>query len=244
MSEHSIPAALTIGGSDSCSGAGIQSDLHTISAFGIKGCSAITALTAQNPEQITRIEPVSLLQLEAEIRAVFDYYDVQAVKTGMLYDADRIRLVAKLLKELHAGKPLIIDPVMLSSSGKTLLDEAALSVLKQELIPLASLITPNIPEAQILSGDMSEHNLSSRLSELFAVPILLKGGHLAGNRLIDMLSVDGEKIAFPHDRQPWNQESAHGTGCRLASAIAASIVQGNSLSVAVSKAITWLQTNK
>lgn len=244
MSEHSIPVALTIGGSDSCSGAGIQADLQTFSAFGIKGCSAITALTAQNPEQITRIESVSLLQLEAEIRAVFDYYDVQVVKTGMLYDAERIQLVAKLLKELHTGRPVIIDPVMVSSSGKILLDEMALSILKQELLPMASLITPNIPEAEILLGEVTGHDLSSQLSELFDVPILLKGGHLGGNKLIDILSIDGEKIAFPHDRQQWDQESAHGTGCCLASAIAASMVQGNSLSVAVSKAINWLQSNK
>lgn len=239
-----ISAVLTIGGSDSSSGAGIQADLLTFSAFGIKGCSAITALTAQNPDQITRIEPVSIIQLEAEIRAVFDYYDVQVVKTGMLYDAERIQLVSELLKELHAGKPLIIDPVMVSSSGKTLLDESALTVLKHELFPIASLITPNIPEATVLNKGEGGHNLATKLSEVFDVPVLLKGGHLGGDKLIDILSTNGEKIAFPHDRQQWNQEQAHGSGCRLASAIAASIAQGNSLSVAVSKAINWLQGNK
>ncbi|MES0372029.1 MAG: bifunctional hydroxymethylpyrimidine kinase/phosphomethylpyrimidine kinase [Mariprofundaceae bacterium] len=244
MSEHSIPVALTIGGSDSCSGAGIQADLQTFSAFGIKGCSAITALTAQNPEKITRVEPVSLLQLEAEIRTVFDYYNVQAVKTGMLYDAERIQLIAALLKELHTEKPLIVDPVMVSSSGKRLLDESALSVLKQDLIPMASLLTPNIPEACILMGGEDEHDLSTRLSELFALPVLLKGGHMGADTLIDTLSIDGEKIVFPHKRQQWNQELAHGTGCRLASAIAAGVVLEDSLSVAVSKAITWLQTQK
>ncbi|MDX8402882.1 MAG: bifunctional hydroxymethylpyrimidine kinase/phosphomethylpyrimidine kinase, partial [Mariprofundaceae bacterium] len=180
-----IPVALTIGGSDSSGGAGIQADLQTFSAFGIKGCSAITALTAQNPEQITRIEPVSLIHLEAEIRAIFDYYDVQTVKTGMLYDADRVQLVAKLLKELHTGRPVIVDPVMVSSSGKTLLDEAALAILKHELFPVASLITPNIPEAEILLGETAK-DASARLSDLFAVPTLLKGGHAGGNnKLID-----------------------------------------------------------
>jgi hydroxymethylpyrimidine/phosphomethylpyrimidine kinase len=236
-----IPAALAIGGSDSCGGAGVQADLQTFSAFGVKGCSAITALTAQNPKQIIRIEPVPPAQLEAEIRAVFSYYDIRVVKTGMLYDAGRVRLVVRLLKELHADRPVIVDPVMISTSGKVLLDETALATARQELFPMASLLTPNIPEAEMLLGKALKQGASGQLSSAFSVPVLLKGGHTHSNKLIDVLSVHGEAIAFPHDRQTWNPEISHGTGCRLASAIAALLMQGKSLPVAVAEAIGWLQ---
>lgn len=235
------PAALAIGGSDSSAGAGIQADLRTIHALGVKGCSAITALTAQNPSEITRIEATSLAQLEAEIRACFAYYDIKAVKTGMLYDAERINLIATLMDELHAGKPLIVDPVMVSSSGKSLLDDAALSTLKKMLFPRASLITPNIPEATVLLGKDQNKETATELFAIYSVPILLKGGHIRGDRLIDILCMDGEEIAFPHERQNWDEESAHGTGCRLASAITALMVRERSLPVAVSEAIHWLQ---
>ncbi|MDT8376260.1 MAG: bifunctional hydroxymethylpyrimidine kinase/phosphomethylpyrimidine kinase [Mariprofundaceae bacterium] len=236
-------ACLAIGGSDSCAGAGIQADLQTFSAFGIKGCSAITALTAQNPDDISRIEPVPLAQLEAEIRAVFDYYDVKAVKTGMLYDRKRVELVVSLLNELHAGKPVVADPVMVSSSGKRLLDEDAVTVMKQKLFPIASLITPNVPEAELLLHEKAGREASARLFRKFSAPVLLKGGHIRGERLLDQLYVDGEEIAFPHQRQPWSREKSHGTGCRLASAITASLAKGASLSVAVSEAIGWLQNS-
>ena len=238
-----LTACLAIGGSDSCAGAGIQADLQTFSAFGIKGCSAITALTAQNPNDISRVEPVSLAQLEAEIRALFDYYDIKAVKTGMLYDAERVELVASLLNELHAGKPVVVDPVMVSSSGRRLLDESAVAVLEQKLFPIASLITPNVPEAELLLNEKAGREASAQLFRKFSTPVLLKGGHIRGNRLLDQLYIDGEEIAFPHERQPWDQEKAHGTGCRLASATAALLARGSSLSVAVAEAIGWLQNS-
>ena len=234
-------AALTIGGSDSSAGAGVQADLRTFHVLGVKGCSAITALTAQNPSEITRIEPASLDQLEAEIRACFSYYNIKAVKTGMLFDTDRIELIASLLDELHADKPLVIDPVMVSSSGRALLDDKALSSLKRTLFPKASLITPNIPEAAVLLDREPDKETATELYGLYAVPILLKGGHMHGDRLIDILCMDGEEIAFPHRRQNWDEESSHGTGCRLASAVAALMAQDKSLSVAVSEAIHWLQ---
>jgi hydroxymethylpyrimidine/phosphomethylpyrimidine kinase len=237
-----LAACLAIGGSDSCAGAGIQADLQTFAAFGIKGCSAITALTAQNPNTVSRVEPASLAQLEAEIRALFDYYDIKAIKTGMLYDAERIELVASLLSELHAGKPVVVDPVMISSSGRRLLDESAVTVLEQKLFPVASLITPNIPEAELLLNEKPGREASAQLFRKFSTPVLLKGGHIRGDRLLDQLYINGEEIAFPHKRQPWNREKAHGTGCRLASAIAASLARGSSLSVAVAEAINWLQS--
>jgi len=238
-----IPAVLAIGGSDSSGGAGIQADLQTFSAFGIKGCSAITALTAQNPNTISRIEPVSLAQLEAEIRTLFDYYDIKAIKTGMLYDGARIELVVSLLNELHAGKPVVVDPVMVSSSGKRLLEKASVTVLEQKLFPIASLITPNVPEAELLLGEKAGRETAAGLFRKYSTPILLKGGHIRGDRLLDQLYIEGEEIAFPHLRQPWDEEKAHGTGCRLASATTAKLANGSSLSVAVSEAIEWLQNS-
>lgn len=239
------PVVLAIGGSDSSGGAGIQADLRTIGSFsgdgsGIRGCSAITALTAQNPGEVTRIEPVSLAQLEAEIRAVFAYYDVKAVKTGMLYDTERIGLVADLMQELHSGKPLVVDPVMVSSSGSKLLEDSSIEILRERLFPLATLITPNIPEAEALLGGNEEVD-ACRLAERFSVPVLLKGGHLRSDTIIDVLCVDGEKVIFPHASRKLDAEAVHGTGCRLASATAARLARGDSLAEAVGGAIRWLQ---
>ncbi len=234
------PAALTIGGSDSSAGAGIQADLATFQALHMKGCSAITALTAQNPSKITSIEPVPLAHLEAEIRAVFAFYDVRVVKIGMLFDGERIALIASLLQELHGDKPLVVDPVLLSTSGTTLLDKSAVSLLKEVLFPLATLITPNIPEAELLGEGEGEID-ACNLAKQFGTSVLLKGGHISGDKLIDVLCMDGEKIIFPHDRLEWDEETLHGTGCRLAAAIAASMAHGEPLAVAVTRAVHWLQ---
>jgi hydroxymethylpyrimidine/phosphomethylpyrimidine kinase len=161
----------------------------------------------------------------------------------MLYDAERIELVVSLLNELHAGKPVVVDPVMISSSGKRLLDGGAVTVLEQKLFPIASLITPNIPEAELLLKEKRGKGASARLFRKFSTPVLLKGGHIRGERLLDQLYINGEEIAFPHKRQPWSREKSHGTGCRLASAITASLARGSSLSVAVAEAIGWLQNS-
>lgn len=235
-----IAAVLTIGGSDSCGGAGIQADLRVFDRFAIKGCSAITALTAQNPNEILRIEPSPAAQLEAEIRAVFSAYEIKAVKTGMLYDAERIKLVASLMQELHTDKPIIVDPVMLSSSGTRLLANEAVATLVGELLPLATLITPNIPEAEALQSGEGEVDACALAREL-KLPVLLKGGHLRSNTLLDVLCIDGEKVIFPHNRQLLSGDAMHGTGCRLASAIAASIALGQSLPQAVAEAVHWHQ---
>ncbi|MDQ6971431.1 MAG: bifunctional hydroxymethylpyrimidine kinase/phosphomethylpyrimidine kinase, partial [Mariprofundaceae bacterium] len=127
------PVCLTIGGSDSCSGAGIQADLRSFEQLGARGCSAITALTAQNPKAVSRIEPAPLAQLDAEIHAVFDYYPIAAVKTGMLVDAEHIAVVVAALSEHHDGGVLIVDPVMISSSGALLLDGGGRSALQKAL---------------------------------------------------------------------------------------------------------------
>jgi len=238
-----VKACLAIGGSDSCGGAGIQADLAAFAAFGVRGCTAITALTAQSPNDISRIEASPLAQLEAEIRAAFSYYDVAAVKTGMLLDTAHISLVASLLQTLHKGRPVVVDPVLVATSGSRLLDTHALEVLCAELLPQATLLTPNLPEAAALlgkeaSGDAAED--ACRLAMQFHTAVLIKGGHAEGDMLTDMLcDQQGEVSAFSHPRQAWDAEAAHGSGCRLASAIAAGLARETELHEAVAHAIDW-----
>ncbi|OIO72317.1 MAG: bifunctional hydroxymethylpyrimidine kinase/phosphomethylpyrimidine kinase [Zetaproteobacteria bacterium CG_4_9_14_3_um_filter_49_83] len=245
------PVCLSIGGSDSCGGAGIQADLRVFEALGVKGCSVITALTAQNPQRITRIEPASLAQQDAEIHAIFDAYDVTAVKTGMLLDAEHIAvLAAGLQHHWQAHKALVIDPVMISSSGKRLLAESAVDTLIKALLPMASLITPNLDEAAVLLGyPVNDSEAAAvELAEKLGCAVLLKGGHAevieADTMLVDMLvSTDGQVHRFEHLRKPWGDEQRHGTGCRLAAAIAAELALMPSLELplACHKAISFLQ---
>lgn len=239
------PVCLTIGGSDSCGGAGIQADLRVFEALGVHGCSAITALTAQNPESIVRIEPVSLAQLDAEMHAVFDYYDVAVVKTGMLVDAEHIALISGLLPQLHRGA-LVIDPVLVSSSGRPLLNDGAIDTLIHALFPLATLITPNFDEADALFGQRGERS-GIRLGEMvdkLDCAVLLTGGHSEGALLTDRLcDRQGEVYEFTHARQAWNRDQRHGTGCRLASAISANLAHGLLLPQGVDSAIQYLQSN-
>lgn len=243
--DRGLKVCLAIGGSDSCAGAGIQADLSTFSAFGIKGCSAITALTAQNPERLCRIEASSLPQLEAEIRTAFDYYEVAAVKTGMLVGSDQIHLIAEQLEQQSSGMPLIVDPVMVSSSGERLLDRTAIDTLKSELLTLTTLITPNIHEAEVLLGRRSSGPVEDapELANMFGSPILLKGGHGKEERLVDMLyELNGEVTSFEHSKRMLDAEQSHGTGCRLASAIAAQLAAGNiQLAEATANGVEWLQ---
>jgi len=243
MKQRSRPVCLTIGGSDSCGGAGIQADLRVFQQFGIHGCSATTALTAQNPDVITRIEPVSLAQLDAEIHTLFDFYDVKVVKTGMLVDAEHVAVVSALLDHLHTGE-LVVDPVMISSSGKSLLDNGGVDALRHSLLPQASLITPNLDEAAALLGDAIDEPLQAakQLAGMLNCSVLLKGGHGAGGELLDLLYESNSEISeFSHPRQSWNAEQSHGTGCRLAAAIAAGICQGKGLQQSASEAVEALQ---
>jgi len=234
------PVCLVIGGSDSCSGAGIQADLHVFDRLGVRGCSAITALTAQNPREITRIEPAPLAQLDAELHAIFDSYDVAAVKTGMLVDAEHVAVVSAVVAERHQGRPLVVDPVMIASSGAELLDAGGRDALERSLIPLASLITPNLDEAAFWLGRGIEDAESDarQLSQRFGVPVLLKGGHAAGPVIRDILArPDGRTHIHEHPRREMNEEQAHGTGCRLASSIAARLALGLELVDALTQSV-------
>lgn len=240
------PVCLTIGGSDSCGGAGIQADLRVYSTLGAQGVSATTALTAQHPAQVVRIEPVSLAQLEAEIQAAFDYYDVAAVKTGMLLDAEHVALISGLLEQLHDGE-LVVDPVLISSSGRALLDDGGVDALIRGLMPQATLITPNFDEAERLQGapcDRSDDALQA-LMERLGCAVLLTGGHGDGDLLSDRLcDREGRMHRFTHVRQPWSREQSHGSGCRLASAVAAWLSFGKPLERAVALAVEALDEGR
>jgi len=238
------PVCLTIGGSDSCGGAGIQADLRVFDALDVCGCSAITALTAQNHFQITRIEATSLAQLDAELHAIFDAYDVVAVKTGMLVDAEHIAVISSILDLYHIDKPLVVDPVMVSSSGKVLLDHGALMTLQQTLIKRASLLTPNLAEAAIFLNRAIDDPVedAAALGLLMGCSVLLKGGHGDSNQLMDVLyQSSGDVSIFEHAKQDWNKQQAHGTGCRLASAITAYVAKGKSIHEACEQGISFLQ---
>ncbi len=242
------PVCLTIGGSDSGGGAGIQADLKVFDRLGCHGCSAITALTAQNPYAVLRIEPVSLAQMEAELHAVFDYFDVAVVKTGMLSDAEHIALLSGMLDVYHAGRLLVVDPVMVSSSGQRLLERGSEQALLSMLIEKSTLVTPNLEEARLFAGDasLSAEDLLNVLAQSWPGAILLKGGHDEGEMIEDRLRTpDGETHRFAHPRLALDDRQGHGTGCRLAAAIAAELAQGHVLTKAVGRAenflAAWLQ---
>jgi len=237
--QNRFPATcLTIGGSDSCGGAGIQADLAIFRQAGVRGCSAITALTAQNPHQIARIEPSSCPQLHAEIAAISDYYTVSAIKTGMLVDSAHITTIADTLARHLPATPLIIDPVMVASSGRRLLAEDGLHTLITRLIPLATLITPNLMEAALLLNGFGEKisveeviteaaNAARTLATRFDCAVLLKGGHGEGQQLTDTLALpDGTLTCHHAPRISFTPDQAHGTGCRTAAAITAAIALG------------------
>ena len=237
------PVCLAIGGSDSSGGAGIQADLRVFEAFGAHGCSVITALTAQHPGAISRIEPVPLAQIEAELHALFDYYDIAVVKTGMLLDAERIALVSGVLSERHKGA-LVVDPVMVASSGRRLLHVAAVDTLVKALLPQATLVTPNLDEAAVFYGADVDDPVpaAAELAQRLGTAVLLKGGHREAEILADVLSErDGRTTEFTHCRQSWSLDERHGTGCRLASAVAAGLAQPMPLAQAVENAISHLQ---
>jgi hydroxymethylpyrimidine/phosphomethylpyrimidine kinase len=233
-----IARALTIAGSDSGGGAGIQADLKTFTVFGVFGMSAVTALTAQNTCGVTGIHAVPAAFVRAQIDAVVSDIGVDAVKTGMLVSADIIATVAQAVRD-HAIAPLVVDPVMVAQSGAALLEPAAHAALLADLLPLATLVTPNVPEAEALTGivirsvaDMRE--AARLLIERGARACLVKGGHLSGDDAVDVLD-DGRnpqelrtvRVATRH---------THGTGCQLSAAITALLARGVPLVDAVERA--------
>lgn len=236
-------ACLAVGGSDSCGGAGIQADLAMFSRVGVRGCSAITALTAQNPDRILRVTPSPLAQFEAELQAILSYYAVTGIKTGMLADAGHIRMLAAAMERHAVSCPVVVDPVMVSTSGTVLLDPSATAVMQSELFSRASLITPNLPEAERLLDTAVDDPVeaAAELVRRYRCPVLLKGGHGEGDGLVDVLCMaDGDVHLFEHPRMSWGRDQAHGSGCRLAAAISAMLAMREPVEEAVPRAISQL----
>ena len=235
---------LTIAGSDSGGGAGIQADIKSISANGCFATSAITAITAQNTLGVNAVEGLSIDIIEGQIDAVLSDIGADSIKIGMLHSTEVVRCVARMLRK-YAITNVVLDPVMVSTSGHKLIEDSAIEVLKSELMPMARVITPNIPEAEILLGEpISEQDdlpyAARRLAEMYGVSVLLKAGHLVGDELID--------IFYNHETCEMVELSArridtlntHGTGCTLSSALAAQLAKGLSLTEAARIAKTYI----
>ena len=243
------PHALTIAGSDSGGGAGIQADLKTFAAFGVYGMSAITAVTAQNTLAVTAVQEINLDVIAAQIDAVVEDIGVDVVKTGMLSSPAITHLVATKARE-HGFERLIVDPVMIAASGARLLQDDAVSTIKKELIPLATVVTPNVPEAEVLTGieivdraGMEEAAL--RIHALGPKYVVVKGGHLEGDENSDDLLFDGDRFqVFSAPRIVTT--SNHGTGCTFASAVASGLAHGRDIVRSVEDAkgyVTAAMTN-
>lgn len=239
-----MPVALTIAGSDSGGGAGIQADLKTFSALGVFGASAITCVTAQNPDAVDGIHPLDPVFIRQQIKMVCEGFPVAVAKTGMLYSAEIIRAVAAA--DLQEGIPvLVVDPVMVATSGARLLQSSAIHALCTELLPHARVVTPNLHEAEILCGHAlaSEEELRRAAQEIgdrYDVACVVKGGHLGGEEVVDVLYDEGEEHVFRSPRLPAPQ--SHGAGCAFSAALAAHLARGRMLSDAVGRAKHFVQS--
>ena len=237
--------AVTIAGSDSSGGAGIQADLKTFAALRVYGASVITALTAQNTRGVQAIHDVPADFVAAQIDSVFSDLKVAAVKIGMLSRPETIRAVAEGLRRHAGGIPVVLDPVMVAASGDRLISQEAVETLRAELMPLAHLVTPNLPEAATLLGEAEAGHENEavgqgrRLLERGARAVLIKGGHGAGRESVDhLLDREGPLRRFAAPRI--ETRNSHGTGCTLSAAVAAGLARGLSLPEAVARAKTYV----
>lgn len=223
--------ALTIAGSDSGGGAGIQADLKTFSALGVYGASVITAVTAQNTRGVTAVEDISASMIAAQMRAIFSDLPVNALKIGMVSRSETIAIIAEELAGF-AG-PIVVDPVMVATSGDRLLREDAIETLKARLIPLATIVTPNLPEAALLTSRPLAKNADEMQAQaheiltLGAKAVLIKGGHGSSIESTDFLITQDETVVLAAERIETSND--HGTGCTLAAALAAELAKGASL---------------
>ena len=232
-----IRKALTIAGSDSGAGAGIQADLKTFAALGVYGTSAITAITAQNTIGVTAVLAVNAKLVGAQIDAIIADIGAHAVKTGMLANAAIIGLVANKIRQ-HRLKNIVVDPVMVATSGDLLIEKSAVAALRSKLVPLAGVVTPNIPEAEVLTGmklrSVDEiREAAKRIVQMGAKTVLIKGGHLKGPAMD--IFYDGKNftaLKAPRIRT----KNTHGTGCTLSAAIAANLAKGQKIETAVTNA--------
>lgn len=238
-----LPVALTIAGSDSSGEAGIQADLKTFSALRVHGASAITCVTAQNRHAITGLQSCSPKMVRAQLEAVAAGFPIAAAKTGMLYSAAIVREVASFFRQTNQT-PLVVDPVLISTNGRRLLQHDGVKALQRELLPLAALVTPNVAEAEVLTGKkivtIEDLRLAARnIRELFGCAALVKGGHFRGtSEAVDFLcGGDGEwLLSAPRIRAL----ALHGTGCTYSAAIAAWLARGKSIRVSVASAKEYI----
>jgi len=238
-----VPVALTIAGSDSSAGAGLQADLKTFSAMGVYGLTAVTCIVAEIPGKVSRIEPLSSGIVREQIEVLVKNFHIGAIKTGLLCSAEVISAVANTIRgtsRMSAPRiPVVMDPVIVATSGDSLLEPAAIEAYEKELFPLATLITPNLDEAERLLGTeikdrQSMHRAGKELEREFGTAILLKGGHLAGAAALDLLFVDRKVVEFS---APFvTGVETHGTGCTYSAAITAGIASGLSLEKAIGRA--------
>jgi hydroxymethylpyrimidine/phosphomethylpyrimidine kinase len=239
--EKSMRTALTIAGSDSCGGAGIQADLKTMTMNGVYAMTAITALTAQNTTGVRDILEATPYFLQEQIDAVFEDIRPDAVKIGMVSSSELIRVIGDRLRHYQATN-IVVDPVMVATSGSALMKTDALETLIEELFPLATVVTPNIPEGEVLSGlsirskeEMEE--AARKIGSDYSCAVLLKGGHSLCDAT-DLLYADGRFTWFPGNRI--DNPNTHGTGCTLSSAIAANLAKGFSLKASVQRAKNYI----
>lgn len=237
------PVALTIAGSDSGGGAGIQADIKTFSALGVFGTSAITSVTAQNTLGVRGIQAISPQILQGQLEAVFEDFQIDAVKIGMLFNSDSVRIVVDILDRFHPAN-IICDPVMISTSGSKLIEDEAIEEIIHQLFRRVTLLTPNLDEASFLTGisihsEKEMEEAAARLLSMGCKSVLMKGGHLGGKEMTDIL--------FSMDTSPLRlttgiirTENSHGTGCTLSSAIAAYMALGKTLPEAVTSAKKYI----
>lgn len=238
---HGPRCALSVAGSDSCGGAGIQADLKTFSAWNVEGATVLTAITAQNTCGVDAVQALDAGLVEAQLNAVFADLPIAAAKTGMLANAEIIVKVAEFMTQ-HPRVALVIDPVMVATSGARLLDPEAERTLVSRLLPLATLVTPNLPEASVLTGlaeDAPAEKMAEAILRSGCRSVLIKGGHDTGREIADLLVTAEGTQRFTHRRI---DRRVHGTGCALSAAITASLALGKTLEQSVADAIEWMQT--
>lgn len=238
-----LPVATTVAGSDSGAGAGIQADLLTFAALGVYGTTAITSLTAQNPKGVIAVQAVTPDFLEAQLNQLADYFSITAMKTGMLYNAELIQTVIRFIIA-HPGIKLVVDPVMVATSGARLLKDDAIAIMRDKLMPLAALVTPNLDEAGVLLGKKPEsvaemREAAKQLKALTRTNILLKGGHLVQEEVTDVFHTrTGLTMELSDPRLP--DINTHGSGCTLSAAITAQLAHGESMEEAVAAGRRYL----
>jgi len=237
-----MPVALTIAGSDSGAGAGIQADLKTFAAFGVYGLTVVTAVTAQNTVGVRAVEETEPKTIAAQLDAVAEDFDIAALKTGMLSSAAIIETVAAGIQR-HRLQPLVVDPVMVAKSGDRLLHEDAVEALRRILLPLALVVTPNIPEAEVLAGRVirsrADRVAAARaIMELGARAVVIKGGHSEEDPIVDLLIDQTGVHEYPAGRIATT--STHGTGCTFSAAITAALARGQDLPAAVGEARAYV----